>query len=1223
MKKELSVQDWLHTDDQMCVDIVNKKYLLEEEILGHKETVDEMLDRVSGGNKKARALMKDGKFLPGGRILANRGLDKCGIKVTYSNCYVDPAPDDSIEAIYETCKRLARTFSYGGGIGIDISKLAPAGAKVRNTARNSTGAVSFVNTFSEVAETIGMKGRRGALMISIDGRHPDLQKFITHKSDLNITQGANMSVRMSDGFFIAVENDEMWTMEFTRKETGECIRKEAKARDIMKLIAKTNWDYAEPGMLYWDTIENYNLLSNYPDFSYAGTNPCVTGDTLILTEFGYYPIKALVGQKVNIWNGYEWSEVVPRITGIHQPILKIDFSDGSSIKCTHYHKFIMSSGEDVRVEAKDLQVGDCICKSEFPIIEGTVTVDNKIMYTKGFLAGDGTVDSRGRNFIYLYGDKMNLLSHLDYEKFWDQTESSNRYCLQLDNSKYILVADKYYVPISYNSISSRLAWLAGYMDADGTVNSSQGSVSITSINRTLLEEVKLMLNTLGCTGVIGICKTDRVAALPDGNGGYKDYNSATSYRLTISAFYVNKLMQLGLKTNRLRLFSTAVRESSRYPQIVNITNLGIEPVVYCVTDKLRHSVVFGGIRTANCGEEPLPAGGSCLLGAMNLSAYYDKYTEDFDYSQFGEDVRVAVRFLNQVLDEGQPLHPLKEQRDTVKDLRQIGLGFMGFADLLVKMNLRYGSDPNTISFIHHIGYVMIYNAIVESIKLAKETKSPFKGFDAQRMMNSEFWKYNITNNPFISGNDIAILESDLERYGMRNSQLLTCAPTGTISTILNISGGIEPIFALSYTRTTKSLFGKDKTYLVYPNAVKDYLSDNNLSELPEKLPRYLVTAREIPWKDRIDVQGAWQKHIDASISATINLPEETTVDEIAELYMYAHESGLKGVTVFRENCKRIAILNDIYSPKKSEEPKKEDSGEVIKNLVEDLKQSQKLANTIIEKINDSDSNVSYENGTLTISKQDSTTKGEEGTHVGCPTGEIDKYAIDNFKKVFLSSFTPILTRSDFGEGLHGTTYYEKVACGHIYITVNRFAGRPVEVFMQSSKSGGCAANTEALGRLASTLLRAGIDPNIVIDSTLGVKCAACSTMKGKGEKISGLSCSDVMARVIRKEYDKYLNGYYDNEIKEYLSSISDKKVNPHVVKPGIRKQLESSVNSMIENAFNKTAKKEKSVANMLSWDYTKHSIQENIDHSICPECGARLRFSEGCMKCDNCGFSKC
>lgn len=279
MENKLTVQEWLKTDDQMCVDIVNKKYLLEEDVLGHKETVDEMLDRVSGGNKEARQLMKDRKFLPGGRIIANRGLQKYGIKVTYSNCYVDPAPEDSIESIYETCKRLARTFSYGGGIGIDISKLAPEGAKVRNTARKSTGATSFVNTFSEVAETIGMRGRRGALMISIDGHHPDLQKFITHKSDLGITQGANMSIRMTDDFFDAVTNDELWEMTFTRPETNDTITEVVKARDIMNLIAKTNWNYAEPGLIYWDTMTKYNLMSEDKNFSYAGTNPCGDGNT--------------------------------------------------------------------------------------------------------------------------------------------------------------------------------------------------------------------------------------------------------------------------------------------------------------------------------------------------------------------------------------------------------------------------------------------------------------------------------------------------------------------------------------------------------------------------------------------------------------------------------------------------------------------------------------------------------------------------------------------------------------------------------------------------------------------------------------------------------------------------------------------------------------------------------------------------------------------------------
>lgn len=272
--KPLTVAKWLGTDDQMCADIVDKKYLLEEEVLGHKETVDEMLDRVSGGNKEARKLMLQRKFLPGGRIIANRGLQKLGIKVTYSNCYVDPAPEDSIESIYETCKRLARTFSYGGGIGIDISKLAPKGAKVRNTARQSTGAVSFVDAFSGVAETIGMHGRRGALMISIDGKHPDLLEFITHKSDLGITQGANMSVRFTDDFFDAVQKDEHWTLQFIRKETGEKIEKIVNARGVLQLIAKTNWDYAEPGILFWDRITKYNLMSEDESFSYAGTNPC-------------------------------------------------------------------------------------------------------------------------------------------------------------------------------------------------------------------------------------------------------------------------------------------------------------------------------------------------------------------------------------------------------------------------------------------------------------------------------------------------------------------------------------------------------------------------------------------------------------------------------------------------------------------------------------------------------------------------------------------------------------------------------------------------------------------------------------------------------------------------------------------------------------------------------------------------------------------------------------
>ena len=865
--KNLTVQDWLQTNDQACVDIVNEKYLLEENILGHKETINEMLDRVSGGNESARILMEKGKFLPGGRIIANRGLWRYGIKVTYSNCYVDRAPEDSIESIYETCKRLARTFSYGGGVGIDISNLAPEGAKVRNTARKSTGAVSFVNTFSEVSETIGMHGRRAALMISIDGKHPDLEKFITHKSDLNITQGANMSVRLTDDFFKAVDKDELWKLEFTRKETGECIEKHVKARYIMSLIAETSWDYAEPGILYWDRICNYNLMSKVDNFQYAGTNPC--------------------------------------------------------------------------------------------------------------------------------------------------------------------------------------------------------------------------------------------------------------------------------------------------------------------------------------GEEPLPAGGSCLLGAMNLSAYWNSNINRFEYKQFGIDVRTAVRFLNEVLEEGQQLHPLKEQRDTVYMWKQIGLGFMGLADLFIKAKMTYGSN-DSLNLIHHIGYIMISNAIRESIDLAKEYGC-FYECNSQAIMDSEFWEHNVIENPYLSDQEIEDIQTDMRAYGIRNSQLLTCAPTGTISTIFNISGGIEPIFALQFTRTVKSIYDKDKTYVVYPAAIMNYLKNNNLSSLDElkKLPEFMVTSRDIPWKERINVQAAWQEHIDASISATINLPKKTTVDDIIELYRYAHKAGLKGITIFREDCKRYPILSDTSNKEKEEY--NEDAHGKIKR--------EKINNNSNSKLDDDYNTSRIENISII-----------NGKNSNC---------IEDVKKSFLSSFTPILTRSNFGENLHGTTYYKKVACGHIYITVNRFAGRPVEVFMQSSKSGGCAANTEALGRLASTMLRAGIDPNIVIDSTLGVKCAACSTMKGKGEKVSGLSCSDVMARVIRNEWNKYLDGEYDNEIKEYMHIVvGDETIfTSSECLSRTQKSDEGDYYTIIEDI-----KKQSSITECTDssiWNYKDHSIQENIDHSICPECGAKLRLSEGCMKCDNCGFSKC
>lgn len=150
----MTVQEWLGEDNKLGIDIWKRKYRY------NNETFDEWLDRVSGGDNELRNLIKDKKFLFGGRILSNRGLDKDGKKISLSNCYVVSPPEDSIESIFDCAKKLARTYSYGGGCGVDISKLAPRGAKVNNAAKETSGAVSFMDLYSLVTGLIGQNGRR-------------------------------------------------------------------------------------------------------------------------------------------------------------------------------------------------------------------------------------------------------------------------------------------------------------------------------------------------------------------------------------------------------------------------------------------------------------------------------------------------------------------------------------------------------------------------------------------------------------------------------------------------------------------------------------------------------------------------------------------------------------------------------------------------------------------------------------------------------------------------------------------------------------------------------------------------------------------------------------------------------------------------------------------------------------------------------------------------------
>lgn len=560
-------KEWLGEGNQLGMDIWKNKYR------DNEETFEEWIGRVSGHDEDVAELLRQQKFLFGGRILANRGLEYEGKKITLSNCYVMTPPEDNIESIFDRAGKLARTYSYGGGCGIDISRLSPKGARINNAAKETSGSISFMTLYSLVTELIGQNGRRGALMISIDCSHPDVLDFIKLKTDLNKVTKANISVRLSNEFMRAVKEHKEFRLHYTRQETGQTIETMVKAADVFHLLAETNWDYAEPGALFWDRICSWNLLANTKEFTFAGVNPCA--------------------------------------------------------------------------------------------------------------------------------------------------------------------------------------------------------------------------------------------------------------------------------------------------------------------------------------EEPLPAGGSCLLGSMNLTQFVTHpFTPEaaFDFDEFKRCVTIGVRALNDVLDEGLPLHPLQEQRDSVKKWRQIGLGIMGLGDMLLKLGLTYGSEE-AIAFCHELGFTMADTAIAASAMLAKE-RGAYEMCHVDEIMQTPYFEANTTEKT-----------AELVRqYGLRNSQLLTIAPTGTLSTMLGISGGIEPIYANFYERKTESLHAADVYYKVYTPIVAEYMKKHELTD-DSQLPPYFVTALTLPYQKRLAMQGAWQQHIDASISSTVNVPNSFTVEDTEALYMLAYENGCKGVTLFRDGCKRAGILS--------------------------------------------------------------------------------------------------------------------------------------------------------------------------------------------------------------------------------------------------------------------------------------------------------------------------
>lgn len=302
--------------------------------------------------------------------------------------------------------------------------------------------------------------------------------------------------------------------------------------------------------------------------------------------------------------------------------------------------------------------------------------------------------------------------------------------------------------------------------------------------------------------------------------------------------------------------------------------------------------------TNPCGEKPLLENGSCLLASINLSEFVKNSftdTAEFLYEEFDNAIPAIVRYMDDLLEEGLAFLPLDAQKQVAIDWRQIGIGFMGLADCLIKLKITYGSEES-INFIHTMGNIFANKVLQSSALLAKE-RGAYPKYDRQAVLKSTF-----INN--VAKADTLQMIAD---YGLRNSELISIAPTGSISTMFGVSGGVEPVFQFIYTRRTESLNDGETFYKVYTQIVKDYMEHTGQSDI-NQLPAYFIESQSLPYINRIKVQNALQKYVDSAISSTVNLPNEATIEQVEDVYMQAWEHKLKGITIYRDGCERQGIL---------------------------------------------------------------------------------------------------------------------------------------------------------------------------------------------------------------------------------------------------------------------------------------------------------------------------
>lgn len=968
-------------------------------------------------------LLEDFKFVPGGRILFGAGESR---KSTLLNCYYLPIKSDSIESIYDAAKEMARTYSYGGGVGIDISVLRPKGAHVNNSAQFSTGAVSFMEIYSLTTGTIGQTGRRGALMITLDVRHPDIEDFVTVKSDKSKVRFANISVKIYDDFMEAVESGSDFELKFDNDKVH--VSRKINARELWTKILDTALNTGDPGIIFWDRVKRESPTEYDDRMSVKGTNPCLAGDVFLQTQYGLTKMEKLQAKTSFKAADSEGVTDVSRVwlTGV-KDVYRFSTPLGNYLDATENHKVMARTGPDIDPTEKRIldsvrsvrSIAGLNDLSKKTRLSSTTLISKlRILEKKGLVV---TSKKQGRKAVFTATPQAYKINEFRWTELGDLKLGDK---LLMSIKEGVFPADYLKLP-SFNQLTDvnghrrklfkfpevldeNVAGLIGWVLTDGTAThrkrkksrllDDERAIRIISINDDEDKDINsLVKNSLGVAPKGGrlrknapvkdwIVSGQNLAEFIDYFGLDKRHNRIevpaqilASPKEVVSSFikrvfegdgacvydcvtldstsydFIRVMQQLLFKFGILSSIRTTARKAPRndihvlmindlkslnrfrdsigfvsYSKNVAVTRLifrlksklgtgntqfsskhrwidgthvetsissknylGKKEVFDCTTSS--HSFIANGFVVHNCAEQPLEDYGACDLGAINL----DKFVSDsfsnkakVDWENLDKVIRYAVRFLDNVLDYNYPRHPLKQQAEETVYARRIGLGIMGLANMLISMGIKYDTEE-AIKFVDATFKRIKETAYDESVNIAGE-KGSFPAFKKDKHLERDFVK-RLSDG----------LKDRISKTGLRNSCILTIAPTGSISTMVGVSGGVEPIYAISYIRRSESLSAEK--FEVFDPFVKRCMEKLKIKD-KSTLPDTFVVAHKIDPFFRVKMQATIQRHIDSSISSTVNLSRSADVQMVNKIYMQAWKLGCKSITIYREGSKEDILI---------------------------------------------------------------------------------------------------------------------------------------------------------------------------------------------------------------------------------------------------------------------------------------------------------------------------